>query len=271
MNGPILTLKEIPDSRVDMSPLTPDALRGTDLEQIAAIALRCGGRKVTTSELFGIEGEPGPDIEIRESCERLEGIGSRMTKGEIRVVGKAGAYLGQDMKGGVITVKGDAGLWAGAGMRGGRIEILGNAGDYLGAVRIGEQQGMRGGTILVIGNAGDRLGERMRRGSIIVQGNGGSYAGANMLAGTLIVMGHLGSCAGFGMRRGTIVTPGMLGDLLPSFSDCGILDLGFLSLMFRELANHGPRYGFLKELSSLTRRFAGDAGVGGKGEILVLQ
>jgi formylmethanofuran dehydrogenase subunit C len=271
MSGLILTLKANPDGRVDMSPLTPDTLQGKDLKQIDAIPLQCGGCKVMTGDLFAIEGEAGLNFEIRQSCERLEGIGSRMKQGEIRVMGTAGAYLGQDMKGGVITVQGDAGLWAGAGMRGGRIEILGNAGDYLGAVRIGEQQGMRGGTILVTGHAGDRLGERMRRGSIIVRRNAGSYAGANMLAGTLIVMGRLGPCAGFGMRRGTIVTPGMLGDLLPGFSDCGTLDLGFLDLMYRELASHGPRYDFLKDLSSLTRRFAGDAGVGGKGEILVLQ
>ena len=81
MNGLILTLKEIPDGRVDMSPLTPDALQGKDLNEIAALALRCGRREVNTGDLFAIEDGPRQNIEIRKSNERLEGIGSRMTQG----------------------------------------------------------------------------------------------------------------------------------------------------------------------------------------------
>lgn len=266
-----LTLKEASNERVDLSPLTPDKLKGQSLKQIAAIEINKGGRMVPAGSVFDIDGKAGDELVIAKSNDKLDEIGANMTAGSITIKGNAGNGVGRNMQNGEILVKGDAGNNVGSGMKNGKIEILGNAGDYLGGVSIGARQGMRGGTILVTGNAGDRMAERMRRGLIIVQGDTGSYTGANMMAGTLVVLGKLGQFAGFGLNRGTIITQHKPQTLLSTFNDCGEFEMNFLNLLFRELPKLGRRYSFFKELSPYARRYAGDLGVDGKGELLVLQ
>jgi formylmethanofuran dehydrogenase subunit C len=126
---------------------------------------------------------------------------------------------------------------------------------------------MNRGLIIVEGNAGNEVGAVMRRGLIAVKGNAGDFAGAFMIAGSIIVFGRMGIRAGAGMLHGTIVAfhaP----ELLPTYRyDC-VYQPAFLRLIFEELRTHGMPIGE-DHSTGLFKRYSGDLGRSGKGEILV--
>jgi formylmethanofuran dehydrogenase subunit C len=257
---------------VDLSPLTPERLRGAGSLDVSRIALVSGNRTIPAGDLFEVEpGDPG-DIVMRGGCARLDFIGAGMRQGSLTVEGDTGAYLGQGMRGGRLRVTGNAGPWAGAAMRGGVLEIGGDAGDFLGGALPGEMRGMSGGVVAVRGRAGERAGDRMRRGVIVVEGGVGAYAGSRMIAGTLLVLGSgVGAYPGFGMKRGTLWLRCPPSRALPTFADSGWHEFGFLRLLRGALAGAGIGSRSLQDLGLRARRFMGDAAVAGKGEILVSQ
>lgn len=253
MNAFVLTLREPPRQRVDLSPLAPERLREGAGRDVARIELVSGNRRLPAGDLFHIEPGDPHNIVIRGSCARLDFIGAGMRQGSLTVEGDAGAYLGQ-------------------GMRGGLIEIGDAAGDFLGGAPPGEMRGMSGGVVVVRGRAGDRAGDRMRRGIIVVEGEVGPYAGSRMIAGTLVVLGsEVGPYPGFGMKRGTLWLRCPPGRNLPTFADGGRHELGYLRILRKALAEVGAGSRPLQELGLRVRRFIGDAAVAGKGEILVSQ
>jgi formylmethanofuran dehydrogenase subunit C len=151
-------------------------------------------------------------------------------------------YIGHEMKGGQITINGDAG-------------------DFLGA-------NMQNGVIVCQGSAGDRAGDRMRRGIILIEGNVGNYTGSQMVAGTMGILGNTGSYTGFAMRRGTILLT-KKPSLHATIQSCGMHTLPYLSLLFKALAPLSKKFGAIA--TNRVERFAGDLGVNGRGEILVLK
>ncbi|MFZ5790400.1 MAG: formylmethanofuran dehydrogenase subunit C [Pseudomonadota bacterium] len=272
MSALVLTLKAPPRQRVDLSPLTPERLRGHRAGDIERIELASGNRQVRVGELFDVAAGDPDEVVIRGSCARFDFIGQGMSAGAITVEGDAGAYLGQEMQSGRLRVTGGAGPWAAAGMTGGMIEIGGDAGDFLGGARPGDMRGMSGGIVAVRGRAGERAGDRMRRGVILVEGGAGAYAGSRMIAGTLILLGStVGAYPGFGMKRGTLLLRQWPLRRLPTFADCGMHELGFLRLLTRSLGDIGSGAAILRELGPRVRRFVGDAAADGKGEILLWQ
>lgn len=267
-----LEMKAAPRQRVDLSPLTPERLRNLGEAEIARIELAVGNRRIAVGELFAVNGGAAGEMVIAGAGGKLDFIGRDMTEGSIHVEGDAGAYLGQGMRGGRIAVTGSAGPWAAAEMEGGSIVIGGDAGDFLGAALPGGTRGMNGGIVTVRGRAGERAGDRMRRGIIVVHGAAGAYAGARMIAGTVVVLGHgNGAYPGFGMKRGTLIFRELTGPLLPTFSDCGTHELGFLGLLARSVRELEPDAAFDSELGRRVRRYVGDTATDGKGEILVFQ
>lgn len=254
--------------RIDLSAFTPDRLTDMAPGAIGRIPLWHGNRQVAAGELFHISGEDVADIRIRSASDRLDGIGTGMTRGNIRVEGRAGAYLGRAMGGGRLRVSGDAGIFAGSGMSGGWLCIEGSCGDFLGAPIPGERHGMRGGLIEVRGDAGDRAGDRQRRGTILIAGRAGDYCAARMIAGTLVVLGSVGRNAGLAMRRGTLILASMP-DLPPTFNDNGVQELGFLTLLAGSLRHLDPPFSELGSRGSRVRRWLGDLGYDGRGEVLV--
>jgi formylmethanofuran dehydrogenase subunit C len=126
---------------------------------------------------------------------------------------------------------------------------------------------MQRGTIICKGNVGDRLGDQMRRGTILVDGNAGDYAASRMVAGTVAIFGDVGKYTGFGMRRGTILLD-QKPTLHATIQDCGVHTLGFLPILLNSFRAFDTRFKHTKPQAA--RRFAGDLGVDGKGEILVL-
>jgi formylmethanofuran dehydrogenase subunit C len=268
MSGLVLTLRTRPAQRIDLAPLTAQPLAGKSLSEVAAIELRSGNQSLKVGDAFTVTGQPGSEIEIRNSSDQLDRLGAGLSEGRLTIKGGAGAYLGARMSGGTIVVEGDTGAWTGTGMTAGLIQVGGNAGEFLAAAIPGDHQGMKGGAIVVRGNAGDRAGDRMRRGTVLIEGNAGDYCASRLVAGTMAVWGRVGKFPGFGMRRGTLLlrqTP----DMLPTFNDCGESPLTFLTLLARAWRKLPGKFSTLPDGGFRVRRFMGDLANGGRGEILV--
>lgn len=264
----VLTLRERPDQRLDLSGLVPERLAGLSEAEILRIDVHTGRRGVAVGDLFRVRmGEDAAAIVIEGSCDRLDRIGEAMTAGEIVVEGDAGAQLGRRMSGGHVRVTGSAGPWAASGMKGGAIEISGDAGDRLGGPLAGETAGMRGGTVVVRGRAGERAGDRLRRGTVVIEGGAGAYAGSRMIAGTLVVLGRAGPLPGYLMQRGTILLGDRAEEMSPTFVDCGVHELVAMRLIADFLQEYSARAGRLARRP--LQRFAGDTSAAGCGEIFV--
>lgn len=262
------TLKQPVSQRIDVSALTPDRLAGTSVDSIRRLPIHLGNRRLELGELFAIGGGDTDSI-VLAGGGVLDRVGQGMSHGTLRVEGDAGAYAGADMRGGRIVVEGSTAMLAACGMRGGEISIGGNAGDFLGAARAGEMRGMRGGMVKVTGNAGERVGDRMRRGVILIGGDAGSHCASRMIAGTIAVFGRAGPCAGYAMRRGSLLCADAPQPMLATFNDCGVFELGFLSLLLREWDRSGAPFDRWSARLPRVQRWVGDIGAGGKGEILV--
>lgn len=252
--------------RIDASPLLPHRLAELSLAEIAALPLRLGRGHVAVGDVFDLSGSPGNTVEL-EGDGRLDFVGAGLAGGTIRVAGPVGHRAGTGMSGGSLLVEGSAGLAAGASMRGGELIVWGDAGSELGGALPGERAGMTGGRILVHGACGDRAGARMRRGLIAVGGDAGAYAALHMTAGSLVIGGRPGTFTGHGMRNGTILFRGEI-DPLPGFADCGLNRLPFLSLLDNHLSGLNEAPPTCRGLTGQVRRWLGDRGFGGRGEIL---
>jgi formylmethanofuran dehydrogenase subunit C len=263
----ILTLRERPEQRLDLSPVMPQSLAGKTAAEIEKIELQTTRRRVTVADVFRVRMGDAMHIRIEGSCDRLDQIGQQMTDGEITVEGDVGARAGRLMSGGRLMVRGSAGPWAASGMTGGALEISGNAGDRVGGPWAGEVAGMRGGVVVVRGRVGERAGDRMRRGTVIAEGGAGAYAGSRMIAGTLVVRRKAGPLAGYLMKRGTIVLGEGSDELSPTFVDCGVNDLVAVRLMARFFGAYSSRAAAI--FARPLRRLAGDMAVLGKGEIFL--
>lgn len=263
-----LTLKEPPSVPLEAEALSPDVLAPLTHDEVRALPVFLGKRQHRLDAFFEVDGGGGSEeLEIRGDAHKVKWIGRGMTRGRITVVGSAGMHLGAYMKGGTIEVRGDAGDWVGGEMSGGLIHVHGNVGGQVGAAYRGSTSGMAGGAILVEGTAGIELGMRMKRGVIAVRGRVRDFAGLQMKGGTIVLMSGAELRAGAWMQRGTIVSLAPV-RLLPTFAYSCSYCPAFLCVYSRQLQPLGfplpcdPRHGAY-------RRYAGDASVPGKGEILV--
>jgi formylmethanofuran dehydrogenase subunit C len=182
-----LTQRAAPPGRLLAAPLIPERLRGLDVSEVRAVELRCGRETLAVGDLFDVTGTADEHLVLAGDLRRFDGIGARMSRGE-------------------IVVRGGVGAWAGAEMSGGALRIFGDAGPRLGAAYPGARVGMTGGEIVATGDAGEEAGAGMRRGLIAVGGHTRAGAGLRMLAGTLIALGGLGPEAGLGNKRGSLVS-----------------------------------------------------------------
>lgn len=182
-----LTLRSSVPARVPAAPLIPERLRGLKVSEIAAAEVRCGGEMAAVGDLFDVAGTADERLILEGDLRRFDGIGARMSSGEIVVRGHVGGSAGTEMSGGALRIFGDAGA-------------------RLGAAYPGARAGMTGGEIVVTGDAGEEAGAGMRRGLIAVAGQCSRGAGLRMLAGTVIALGSIGAEAGLGNKRGTLVS-----------------------------------------------------------------
>lgn len=266
MSALTFTLKTPPAQRIDCAPLIPDLLAGKSWEEIAAVELHCGNRKLRADDVFDIRGDDASRLVFANGSDKLDFIGAHMQSGSLTINGDVGAYLGFQARKADITVNGNAGTYAASGLGGGSIKVNGDAGDYLAAAIPGDRKGMKGGLVIVTGNAGDRVGDQMRRGIVLIEGNAGAYCASRMLAGTIGVMGSVGDYVGYGMRRGTLLLFSEA-KLHATLQDCGSHTLPFLSLMFKSFRGLPSKFSEIS--ANRVRRYAGDLANDGKGELLV--
>ena len=263
------TLKEQPAVPLEAESLSPDVVAGLTRDEVRALPVYLGKRRLRLDDFFAVEGDGGDELEIRGDARQVKWVGRGMTRGRIRVVGNIGMHLGAYMKGGTIEVTGDASDWVGGEMSDGLIHVRGNAGGQVGAAYRGSLKGMKGGTILVEGTAGLEVGMRMRRGVIVVRGRVRDFAGLQMKGGSLFLLGGAEIRTGAWMVRGTIVSLKPL-PLLPTFAYACAYNPSFLRLYARRLRSLG--ISLPQEVhEGAYRRYTGDAAVPGKGEVLVWQ
>ena len=243
-----LTLREPPPATVLAAALTPGRLRGLDAAAVSGLRLRCGREEPAVGDLFDVSGADAEKLVLAGDLRRFDGIGARMSSGE-------------------IEVRGDAGAWAGAEMAGGLLRIFGAAGPRLGAAYPGARVGMSGGEIVVTGDAGEEAGAGLRRGLIAIGGRAGAGAGLRMLAGTVIALGGIGAEAGLGNRRGSLVSGRPL-EPLPLYDFATRFRAPALGLQLRRLGELG-----LAVDDALLRgtwaRWSGDRTELSRGEILI--
>ncbi len=251
---------------VDGSVLQPDRLVGVDL---ARLPIRVGNRMAVLGDLCVIEGD-GADgsIVVEGDLRSVHGVGSGMTGGRISIRGDVGHRLGVAMTGGEIEVVGSVGRGAGADLSGGTIRIKGDAGDDLGAALPGSRIGMRGGLILVDGNAGPGVGTALRRGIIAISGSAGSGVGRGLIAGSIFVGGAVGPGLALGMKRGTVALTAAPADFDPgpTFEPSGSYRPPVATIFLKQLRDWGfpvADHAFAPPF----RRYNGDRGVAGQGEI----
>ncbi|MEZ5828898.1 MAG: formylmethanofuran dehydrogenase subunit C [Hyphomicrobiales bacterium] len=266
MSALTFELKAKPDQRLDLSPLTPERLAKLSRKDIEALSIGTTRAKRTVGDTFKIKGKDVENIHFVGTDARCDKIGAGLAGGEITVEGHAGAELGARMKKGKITVKGSCGVLAGASMSGGHIAIGRDAGDQACGVATGDTMGMKGGFVTIGGHAGALLGERMRRGLVVVGGHAGDYAGGRMIAGILVLKRGAGRYAGYGNRRGSLIFMDKPKNILPTYSDCGVMEFDYLRLLELWLREQGTRI----TLKGRARRLMGDMAVLGKGEMLIL-
>jgi formylmethanofuran dehydrogenase subunit C len=269
MSALTLTLKEPPTVPLEAEAISPDVMAGLGHDAVRALPVFLGKRQHRLDDIFTVEGTDGEDVEVRGDNTKVKWIGRAMTRGRITVVGNAGMHLGAHMKGGAIEVSGNASDWVGGEMTGGLIRIRGNAGGQVGAAYRGSSSGMNGGTIVIGGSAGLEVGMRMKRGVIVVGGPVRDFAGLQMKGGTIFLLGGAEIRTGAWMMRGTIVSLVPL-RLLPTFARACAYNPTFLRVYATYLRGLGVSLP-CEVRDGAYRRYAGDAAVPGKGEILVWQ
>jgi formylmethanofuran dehydrogenase subunit C len=263
----VLTLRQRPEQRLDLSSLVPHLIAGKRAAEIERIEVQTTRTRVLVGDAFRLRMGDVGCIRIEQACDRLDRIGYAMVDGEVIVDGDAGYQTGRLMRGGTLRVAGNAGHWAASGLRGGTLEISGDAGDHVGAPFAGETAGMRGGLVVVRGDVGNHAADRMRRGTLLVEGGAGRWTGSRMIAGTVIARRKVGALPGYLMRRGTIVLMDGTDELSPTFVDCGVHDLVALRLLAAFVKPYSP--GVASGLRHRMRRLAGDMAVSPNGEILI--
>ncbi len=271
MSNLTVTFNGLASARIDMRWLSEAMINSYAVDQTNKLTLPVGNKKIQVGELFNISDNfNGNMVQLENSTAKLDNIGHALPQGaHLTVAGDCGHYLGAQLAGGKITLTGNTKDYAGSAMQQGIIEIKGNSADYLGGALPGQKKGMAGGTILVHGNTGNFTGDLMRRGVIMVTGNIGDYCGSRMIAGTITNLGKIGKQVGLGMRRGTILLPELPDDMALTYINCGRHNLGYLTLLLRELKTHNSEFKSLHSMRRRVQKYMGDTSVSGLGEILI--
>jgi formylmethanofuran dehydrogenase subunit C len=152
-------------------------------------------------------------------------------------------------------------------MTGGVLTVSGSAGDRLCAATAGAAKGMTGGEAVVLGSAGRDAGARARRGLIVVGGDTGADAARDIIAGTVVVFGRTGPEPGRRSKRGSIVAVGGI-DVPPTYRYACTYEPPYVRLVMTYLRRtYGLSVGD-DVIGGSYRRYCGDIGHPGKGEIL---
>jgi formylmethanofuran dehydrogenase subunit C len=262
-----LTLRAAPPDRLEVEGLTADRCAELSAHEIAHLSVWTGARRASVGDFFDVRGERASCLRVEGSLARVDGLAAGNAGGEVIIDGDAGARVGASMTGGRVEVRGAVGHEAGLAMGGGVLRVHGDAGDRLGSATAGASKGMTGGEIVVAGAAGADAAVHMRRGLVVIGGHAGENVGRAMIAGSVIVLGRVGAAAGRGNRRGSIIAVGTI-EVPQTYRYACTFEPPHVRLTMTYLRR---RYGLVIDdavVSGRYRRYCGDAGEPGKGEIL---
>lgn len=261
-----LTLRAPLTEPLVVDGLTPERLTAEPAARIAAWPVSTAGGALRLGDVFDVRDGTGDAVVLRGDLRLVEGIGAGMTGGRLVVEGSAGPRTGAGLAGGHLLVDGSVGDEAAAGMRGGVLRVRGSAGDRLAAPWPGAPSGMTGGEVVVDGSAGCDAAARVRRGLVAVGGAVGPQAARAMIAGTLVVGGAV-RLPGRGSARGSVVALGPI-EVPETYREACTYAPVYLRLLLTHLGRvHGFRFD-PGALEDRYRRYCGDAGGVGRGEIL---
>jgi formylmethanofuran dehydrogenase subunit C len=207
-----------------------------------------GETRVPLGELFDLSGAPSALIRFQGDLRRADRIGAGLSEG-------------------AVVVESGVGHEAGIGMSGGVLDVHGNAGDRVAGAEPDARKGMTGGELLVRGNVGTEPGTRMRRGLLVVAGNVAARAGPGMIAGTVLVFGDAGRSPGIGSKRGSVIALGRI-EIPATYRYACTYQPDHLRITLLRLRDrHGLKVR-KRHLTGFYRRYSGDLGDLGRGEIL---
>jgi formylmethanofuran dehydrogenase subunit C len=261
-----LALRRPLDSSLDVDGVTADRLASLSSSEVARLTVWQGRRRAELGDFFDVSGE-GPAVVVEGDLSAVDGLGAGMTGGEMIIAGDAGARVGAGMTGGSITVRGSVGDEAALAMAGGLLCVERNAGARLAAALPGASRGMSGGEVIVHGSTGADVAARARRGLVVVGRDTGAEPGRAMIAGTLVIFGATGPVPGAGNKRGSIIAAGPI-DVPATYRYACTYFPPYVRLLMTYLSR---TYGLGQAhavLGSPYRRYCGDAGIPGRGEIL---
>ena len=270
MSKLVLTYKDNTPFRMDMRWLS-QALLDPNIVDLSKAEVPLDAPGAAAGDLFSIDGpRDAKEIVVKNSTATLDYLGYGLGhEYQLEIEGDSGFYTAANLSGGKVIANGNTSDYSACGMNAGLFEINGNCGDYLGSAESGEKRGMSGGTILVRGDTGDFAGDLMRRGMILVEGDIGNYCASRMIAGTIAAQGAVGKFAGQNMKRGTLLFPHKPETMLPTFADNGRHNLGYLTILLREILSYESKFRQLHIARRRVQRYIGDRTVGGQGEVLV--
>jgi formylmethanofuran dehydrogenase subunit C len=263
-----LSLRAPLDSRLEAECVSADRLAALSEREISGLPVWVGRQSARLGDFFDVRGDHSSRVCVEGELGNVDRLGAGMSSGELLVAGDAGDHLAEGMAGGLVEVRGSVRDDAGVGMRGGTLRIDGRAGDRLGAAPPGASRGMTGGEIVVDGSVGRETAARCRRGLVAVGGDVDAGAARSMIAGTLLVFGQAGDDPARGNRRGSLVVMGAI-DVPATYRYACTFQPPHLRLLLTYL---GRRYNLAiggRLLESHYRRYCGEAGASGRGEILV--
>jgi formylmethanofuran dehydrogenase subunit C len=264
----MLSLREAPAERLEVEGLTADRCAELSEQQIAALPVWVGARVASVGDFFTVRGGHAARLRVEGTLDRVDGLAAQNAGGEVVLDGNTGRGVAAGMTGGIVEVRGDAADDAGVAMGGGVLRVHGAAGDRLGAALPGASKGMTGGEIIVHGAAGADAAAHLRRGLIVVGGDVGADAARAAIAGTLVVLGRAGVHGGRGNKRGSIVVIGGI-DVPPTYRYACTFEPPHVRLLLTHLRRHHGLAIDDQIVGGRYRRYCGDAGLPGKGEILL--
>ena len=262
-----LTLRAPLEEPIEADCIAPNAFGSLGEAEIGALPVWAGRSRRTLADYFHVKGGHSAAVRVVGDVRHVHCVAVGMSAGDLVVDGDIGSRLAAEMSGGHVEVLGSAGDDAGMAVSGGALRIRRNAGDRVGGAMPGASRGMTGGEIVVDGSVGTDAGARMRRGLLFVGGDAGDHAGRAMIAGTTIVIGRVGRDAAFASKRGSLVVAGGV-DVPITYRFACNYEPPHVRVALTYLNRH---YGLSlgRELvQGRYRRYCGDAGTVGKGEIL---
>jgi formylmethanofuran dehydrogenase subunit C len=262
-----LSLRAPLDAPLEVEGVAADRLAGLHEREIATLPVWFGARAAHLGDFFDIRGGRSSRVRIEGPVSGVDGLAAGTAGGELLIDGDAGRGVGARMTGGSVEVLGSVGDDAGVAMAGGELRIAGAAGDRLGGAPPGASKGMTGGEIIVHGSVRDDAAALARRGLVVVGGDVGNYAARAMIAGTLVVFGRTAAAAGRGSKRGSIVAVGGI-DVPATYRYACTFQPPHVRLMMTYLRRRYQLAIDERVLDGRYRRYCGDAGHPGKGEIL---